>query len=225
MGIGDGRLVKIYAPHVKRLLGIDVSPEQLNYVDQNVDGLDIQVETAVCGDASKLEILAHPGSEGEVRGAGKDNIEVSFYENWESAERYPIESEQFDLVMCTRVLQHVSNWKAAIAEQARVLQPGGDLVLMLYNRFSPYGMKKLVDNLKDPKKGRFRNPIDIRRELRKNGLKTVHHSGAILSPLDLFPKNLSEGQEVFARDMENLVRMYPFRFFGARQIIRATKES
>ena len=127
--------------------------------------------------------------------------------------------------MCSRVLQHVSRWKDAIAEQARVLKPGGDLLLLLYNRFSPYGMKKLVDNIKDPKKGNFRNPIDIRMQLRKNGLNPLYHSGAILSPLDHFPKDLSEGQEKFARRVEQLAGISPFKFFGARQVILARKES
>jgi SAM-dependent methyltransferase len=226
VGIGDGRLAKVYAPHVKRLLGIDISPEQLNYVEQNVGGLGIKVETEVCGDASKLEILTRPGSMGEISETGERNIEISFYEDWSQAERQPIESGQYDLVICTRVLQHVSDWKSAIAEQARVLKPGGDLLLMVYNRFSPYGLKKLGDHIfRDRRKGNFRNPIDIRRELKRQEMTVKYHSGAILSPLDLFKEGISDRQEEFARNAEKLTREFPFKFFGARQIILARKES
>ncbi len=42
-----------------------------------------------------------------------------------TAERMPYDDEQFDLLLCTQVLEHVRNPDAAVAELARVVKPGG----------------------------------------------------------------------------------------------------
>jgi SAM-dependent methyltransferase len=45
------------------------------------------------------------------------------------AEQIPFASSQFDIVICTQVLEYVPNPAAAIAEIHRVLRPGGRLLL------------------------------------------------------------------------------------------------
>jgi SAM-dependent methyltransferase len=44
-------------------------------------------------------------------------------------EHLPIASSQFDLVICTQVLEYVADPRAAVAEFFRVLKPGGHLML------------------------------------------------------------------------------------------------
>jgi len=46
-----------------------------------------------------------------------------------SAEQLPLEDGQFDLVICTQVLQYVKNPARAIAAMFRLLKPGGHLLL------------------------------------------------------------------------------------------------
>jgi SAM-dependent methyltransferase len=51
-------------------------------------------------------------------------------------DRLPYEDGIFDLVTCTEVLEHLENYRHAIREAARVLRPGGMLVLSTPNVLS-----------------------------------------------------------------------------------------
>lgn len=72
-------------------------------------------------------------------------------------ENLPFEDDCFDAVFCSQVLEHVrSPWQAA-AEMARVLKPGGHLVITVpfvgylhnephdYHRFTPHGAQLLLE--------------------------------------------------------------------------------
>ena len=48
-----------------------------------------------------------------------------------------LEAGTFDLVLCTEVLEHIRNSAAALREMARVLKPGGTLVLSTPQRYAP----------------------------------------------------------------------------------------
>jgi SAM-dependent methyltransferase len=54
------------------------------------------------------------------------------------ASRLPFAGESFDAVWSWGVLLHVPDLAAALAEIRRVLRPGGELRLMIYNRHSVY---------------------------------------------------------------------------------------
>jgi 2-polyprenyl-3-methyl-5-hydroxy-6-metoxy-1,4-benzoquinol methylase len=45
--------------------------------------------------------------------------------------------ESFDLILCTEVVEHIADSKAAIAGMQRLLKPGGVLVLSTPQRYSP----------------------------------------------------------------------------------------
>lgn len=56
-----------------------------------------------------------------------------------SATAIPYESNRFDLVLCIEVLEHIDADEAACSEIARVLKPGGALILSLpYRHWFPY---------------------------------------------------------------------------------------
>lgn len=57
----------------------------------------------------------------------------------------PFGSETFDVVCAYKVLPHIQDLKAALAEMSRLLRPGGHLLLEFYNRRS---LRYLVKRLK-----------------------------------------------------------------------------
>jgi len=57
------------------------------------------------------------------------------------AEHLPFENGSFDLGYSWGVLHHTPHTEKAIAELVRVVRPGGDVKLMLYNRYSLFVLK------------------------------------------------------------------------------------
>src|SRR5262245_41692150 len=96
VGIGNGRLLPIYAPHATHITGMDISQEQLDRATEAAQKLNIEFDTLLCNEASRIEVA----------------------------------DDSFDLIICSRVLQHVFNWRESVAEFARILKPNGDLVLI-----------------------------------------------------------------------------------------------
>lgn len=190
VGIGNGRLLPIYAPHANRITGMDISSEQLELASQAAQKLGIQFDTKLCQEASRIEL---PDS-------------------------------SFDLIICSRVLQHVYDWRESVAEFARILKPGGDLVLLTYNRLSIYGLKKYYQHkFVNPTKGRFQNPAGLAKELKKNGLVTDYFVGALMGQPDLFSKDLSDSSRNFINRLEKLSAVSPIKYLGSRLVIRARK--
>jgi ubiquinone/menaquinone biosynthesis C-methylase UbiE len=94
---------------------------------------------AGCGDGRYLAALA---AELPARRAGTDiseriletarqRVDADFRQG--SLEALPFADGEFDLVLCTQVIEHVPDADGAIAELARVLRPGGALVISTDN--------------------------------------------------------------------------------------------
>jgi len=190
VGIGNGRLLPIYAPHAAHVTGMDISSEQLELASQAANKLGVPFEKKLCQEASRIEL--------------PDN--------------------SFDLIICSRVLQHVFNWCESVGEFARILKPGGDLVLLTYNRLSIYGLKKYYQHkFVNPAKGRFQNPVGLAKELKKNGLIIDYFVGALMGQPDLFSKDLSDSSRNFINSLEKLSAVAPIKYLGSRLVIRARK--
>src|SRR5574341_179608 len=190
VGIGNGRLLPVYASHARNVTGLDISAEQLEAATRTAQELGVSFSAQLCEEASRIDLA----------------------------------DESFDLIICSRVLQHVFNWRESVAEFARILKPGGDLVLLTYNRFSIYGLKKLYQHkFVNPTKGRFQNPIDLTSELKKNGLKIDHFSGALIGQPELFSENLSGFTRSLIYSLERLAAVFPIKYLGGRLVIRARK--
>lgn len=190
VGIGNGRLLPIYAPHAAHFTGMDISSEQLEQASQAAAKLGVPFEKKLCQEASKIELP----------------------------------DQSFDLIICSRVLQHVYDWRESVAEFARILKPGGDLVLLTYNRLSIYGLKKYYQHkFVNPTKGRFQNPVGLSRELKKNGLVIDYFAGGLMGQPDLFSKDLSATSRDFINQLEKLAEVWPVKYLGSRLIIRARK--
>lgn len=190
VGIGNGRLLPIYAPHAAHITGMDISSEQLDQATQAARSLGVNFDTKLCQEASRIEIP----------------------------------DQSYDLIICSRVLQHVFDWRESVAEFARILKPGGDLVLLTYNRASIYGLKKYYQHkFQNPTKGRFQNPAGLTKELKKNGLRIDYFAGALMGQPDLFSKDLSTASRGFINQLEKLSSVALIKYLGSRLVIRARK--
>lgn len=114
------RLIAAYAPlENARILvdgcGIGTYVAQLRAFSPNVYGLDIDAERVETG-ARTL-----PGL-----------LQVA------DAERLPYADEAFDVILSHEVIEHVPDDRAAAEEMARVLRPGGRIVLFCPNRWYPF---------------------------------------------------------------------------------------
>ncbi len=142
----------------------------------------------------------------------------------QEASRIDLPDNTFDLIICSRVLQHVFNWRESVAEFARILKPGGDLVLLTYNRLSIYGLKKYYQHkFVNPTKGRFQNPIGLAKELKRDGLVIDYFAGGLMGQPDLFSKDLSSSSRDFINMLEKLAGVSPVKYLGSRLVIRARK--
>ncbi len=190
VGIGNGRLLPIYAPHVAHITGMDISSEQLDQATEAARKLGLNFDTKLCQEASKIEIP----------------------------------DQSYDVIICSRVLQHVYDWRESVAEFARILKPGGDLVLLTYNRASIYGLKKYYQHkFQNPTKGRFQNPAGLTKHLKKNGLVIDYFEGALMGQPDLFSKDLSNASRGFINSLEKLSAVPLVKYLGSRLVIRARK--
>ncbi|HEY0266257.1 MAG TPA: metalloregulator ArsR/SmtB family transcription factor [Rhizomicrobium sp.] len=98
-GTGTGRMLELIAPHAARAVGIDVSPDMLAIARDRLLQAGIQTAQVRLGDTYRL-----PFPNGGV-GAG------------------------FDVVLFHQVLHYLDDPGAAVTEAARVMAPGGKLLV------------------------------------------------------------------------------------------------
>jgi SAM-dependent methyltransferase len=85
-----------------------------------------------------------------------------------ASEHLPFPDRMFDLVLSNEVIEHVEDDRAAVAEMARVLRPGGRAIIFCPNRWYPveqhgvywrgryhFGNVPLVNYLPDPVRNRL----------------------------------------------------------------------
>lgn len=101
------------------------------------------------------------------------------------AEQLPFADGAFDLVFAMTVLCFVADADAAVREMARVLRPGGRLVLGELNRWSSWAALRWAKGLAGSRiwrSTRFRTAAQLRRSITAAGLTVVSVDGAIFYP-------------------------------------------
>jgi ubiquinone/menaquinone biosynthesis C-methylase UbiE len=103
-GTGTGRMLELIAPHAARAVGIDVSPDMLGIARDRLLRAGLQNAQVRLGDTYRL-----PFPNGST---GPDNNKTGF-----------------DVVLFHQVLHYLDDPGAAVAEAARVMAPGGRLLI------------------------------------------------------------------------------------------------
>jgi 2-polyprenyl-6-hydroxyphenyl methylase / 3-demethylubiquinone-9 3-methyltransferase len=178
-----------------------INPVRLDFVQSQISLGGKRVLDVGCGGGILTESLAQAGADACGIDLSTELLEVAKLHalgsglaiNYQlvSAEAYAQEfPEQFDAITCMEMLEHVPDPAAVIAACARLLKPGGVLVLSTLNRtpkafalgivaaeyllnLVPRGTHRYVQFLK---------PAEVARELRKSGLTVCAQSGIGYSP-------------------------------------------
>ncbi len=98
-GTGTGRMLELIAPHAKRAVGIDISPDMLAIARDRLLRQDIHNAQVRLGDTYRMPFLNGAAGNG------------------------------FDVVLFHQVLHYLDDPGAAVAEAARVMAPGGKLLI------------------------------------------------------------------------------------------------
>jgi ubiquinone/menaquinone biosynthesis C-methylase UbiE/DNA-binding transcriptional ArsR family regulator len=98
-GTGTGRMLELIAPHARRAVGIDVSPDMLAIARDRLLREGIHNAQVRLGDTYRMPFLNGTASNG------------------------------FDVVLFHQVLHYLDDPGAAVAEAARVMTPGGKLLI------------------------------------------------------------------------------------------------
>jgi ubiquinone/menaquinone biosynthesis C-methylase UbiE len=107
-GTGTGRMLELLAPHIRRGVGVDTSPEMLAIARDRLERAQARHCQVRLADAFRL-----PFADG-------------------SAE------QGFDAVLFHQVLHYLDDPQAAVAEAARVLKPGGRILIV---DFAPHELE------------------------------------------------------------------------------------
>jgi len=79
-------------------------------------------------DSGFADVVGIDASEGLIRVAQKNNTDITFFQA--NVTDMPFNDNEFDVVLCIEVLEHIVDIQKAIAEMARILKPGGSLCII-----------------------------------------------------------------------------------------------
>jgi ubiquinone biosynthesis O-methyltransferase len=115
--------------------------------------------------------------------AKREGVEIEFVVG--AAERIPFAAEQFDVVVAVTILCFVANAGPVFQEIARVLRPGGLLVIGELGKWSLWAVSRRVRAWLGSRLwrlGRFRTPRELRRLANQAGLTAGPVHGSVYYP-------------------------------------------
>lgn len=190
----------------------DINPLRVNYIDQRAPVAGKKVLDVGCGGGILCEGMAQRGAKVTGIDMGEAPLSVASLHLHESgldidyqkstaedfAELYP---EQYDIVTCLEMLEHVPDPGSVISACAKLVKPGGQLFFSTINRnpksylFAVIGAEHLLRML--PKGthdyDKFIKPSELAACLRKANLEMHNISGMTFNPIT---KNYRIGKDV-----------------------------
>ncbi|MCC7542431.1 MAG: class I SAM-dependent methyltransferase [Deltaproteobacteria bacterium] len=141
----------------------------------------------------------------------------------------PFRPESFDLVVCFKVLAHVPDLTAAIEALARLVVPGGRLLLELYN---PWSLRYVAKRLAGPGAisanrdeshvfTRWTSPLEVRRYLPPGVRLEAFHGVRVWTPAAFVHRIPILGTTI--RMLEHASIDSPLRFFGGFLVAELVK--
>jgi ubiquinone/menaquinone biosynthesis C-methylase UbiE len=113
----------------------------------------------------------------------RNNVEVSF--QVAGAEELPFPAEQFDAVTAITILCFVADATPMFQEMARVLRPGGRLIIGELGKWSPWAAGRRIRAWLGSllwRQARFRTAKELRKLAEMTGLAVERVQGAIYYP-------------------------------------------
>lgn len=178
----------------------DINPVRLNYIDERVGGLAGQSVLDVgCGGGLLSEGMA-------IRGANTLGIDMSPTAidvaqahavnqavtalNYQNISLEQLPAQQFDVITCLEMLEHVPAPKELVHHIARSLKPGGHCIFSTINRnimsylgaivAAEYVLNLVPRGTHDYQ--RFIQPAELAQWAREAGLTLQHQSGLTYNP-------------------------------------------
>ena len=191
----------------------DINPLRVDYIDQQCGGLaGKKVLDIGCGGGILSEAMSTQGAEVTGIDMAELSLDVAKMHLHESgltvdyqmitAEQFAGDHEnQFDVVCCLEMLEHVPDPASIINAAAKTLKPGGTMVLSTLNRNvksfmlaivgAEYIMKILPKGTHEYQK--FLKPSELAQAARSASLEVTDITGMSYNPLS---KNYSLGRDV-----------------------------
>lgn len=200
----------------------DLNPLRANFIDERAAVAEKNLVDIGCGGGILCEAMALRGAKVTGIDMGDAPLEVAKLHSLESgvnvdyqkttAEQFAAtHPEQFDIVTCLEMLEHVPDPAQTIAACAKLVKPGGDIFFSTINRNpkayllavigAEYVLKMLPKGTHDYDK--FIRPSELAQWMRQADLELVEMSGMTYNPLTkhykLNSKDVSVNYIVHAR--------------------------
>jgi 2-polyprenyl-6-hydroxyphenyl methylase/3-demethylubiquinone-9 3-methyltransferase len=180
----------------------DLNPIRLGYIQQRCQLNDKHVIDVGCGGGILSEALAKSGATVTGIDMGKMPLDIAKlhaleaeltidYQQITAEEKAEQSAEQFDVVTCMEMLEHVPDPVSVIQACSDLVKPGGDLFFSTLNRHpkayllavlgAEYIMKMLPKGTHDYK--RFIRPSEMASWCRQAGLEVNNITGMSYNPI------------------------------------------
>lgn len=181
----------------------DINPLRCDYIEQHSDGLKGKSVLDIgCGGGILAEALCQRGATVTGIDMAEMSLKVAKMHLHESkltidyrmvtAEAFAeTHADQFDIVTCLEMLEHVPDPESIVAAAAKLLKPGGQLFFSTINRNpksfllaivgAEYLLNMVPKGTHDYKK--LIKPAELASAVRANGLKVLDVTGMTYNPL------------------------------------------